>query len=136
MLTQLTTVKDRLGILPADTQYDAVLTRCIEAVTARFDRECQRAFARNASAMYEFPGREREVVPLCYPIEGISKFELKETEAEGWVEQTGVDYLVRSACVISMGAALSSVEASRGRITYAGGYVLPGSAQGAWVKVL
>ena len=31
MLTQLTTVKDRLGILPADRQYDALLTRCIEA---------------------------------------------------------------------------------------------------------
>jgi len=30
-----------------------------------------------------------------YPIESVTKFELKSTEAEGWVEQTDIDYLIR-----------------------------------------
>ncbi len=130
MLTQLATVKDRLGILPADTQYDAMLTRCIQAVSGRFDRECGRRFARNASATHEFPGRAREIMPECYPVESVARFELKETEVDGWVERTGVEYLLRSWCVVSLGSALSSVEYSVGRITYSGGYVLPGTTPG------
>ncbi len=131
MLTQLTSVKDRLGILPADTQYDAMLTRFIEAASARFDRECGRTFARAAGAMHEFPGRAREVLPACYPVEVVTKFELKTTESEGWVEQTGVEYVVRSGCVVSLQAPLSTIEAAVGRVTYTGGYVLPGAVPGA-----
>ncbi len=132
MLTQLSTVKDRLGILPADTQYDAMLTRCIEGVSARFDRECGRTFARTVGATHEFPGRTREIIPACYPIESVSKFELKEDESKGWVEQTGVEYLIRARCVVSLASCMSSAGVSAlGRITYTGGYVLPGAVPGA-----
>src|SRR3989442_2714837 len=37
MLTQLSTVKARLGIGDFDLQYDAILTNAIKAITARFD---------------------------------------------------------------------------------------------------
>ncbi len=132
MLTQLSTVKDRLGILPADTQYDAMLTRCIQGVSARFDRECGRTFARTEGATHEFPARAREIIPACYPIESVSKFELKESEGDGWVEQTGVEYLIRSQCVVSLASSLGGgPEYQLGRITYAGGYVLPGTTPGA-----
>ncbi len=131
MLTQLANVKDRLGILPADTQYDAMLTRCIEAVSARFDRECGRTFARAEGATQEFDGRAREILPACYPIEAASKFEVKESESDGWVEQSGVGYVVRGGCVISLDGALSAVEGAVGRVTYTGGYVLPGTTVGA-----
>ncbi len=132
MLTQLTTVKDRLGILPADTQYDAMLTRCIQGVSGRFDRECGRTFARTEGATHEFPARAREIIPTCYPIESVSKFELKESEADGWVEQAGVEYLIRSRCVVSLASSLGGgPEYQLGRITYTGGYVLPGTTPGA-----
>src|SRR5947209_16663090 len=43
MLTQLTTLKARLEITV--TTYDAILTNAIKAVSARFDKECNRILA-------------------------------------------------------------------------------------------
>src|SRR5438270_7771701 len=106
MLTQLATVKDRLGILATDAQYDALLTRAIEAVSARFDHECNRTLARTVDATQEFGAADTEIIARCYPIEAVTKFELKNTEAEGWVEQTGTGCVVRGACVISLSAPL------------------------------
>ena len=134
MLTQLATVKARLNILPADTTQDDLLTRAIEAVSARFDRECNRTLARTVDATQEFAATEREIVAQWYPIEAVTKFELKTTEAEGWVERTVTDYLVRQACVISLGVPLavvprvSWINPGLGRVTYTGGYVLPGTS--------
>ena len=130
MLAQLTSVKARLGILPGDTQYDELLTRAIQAVSARFDHECDRTLARSIGVTQEFCGRAMEVLPRCYPVESVTKFEVKSTESEGWVEQTGVEYLLRSGCVVSLVAPLSAVEEALGRITYTGGYVLPGGTPG------
>jgi len=131
MLTQLSTVKARLGIDDVELRYDALLTNAIRAVSARFDKECNRSLARTANDLHEFAGGDREILPMCYPIEAVSKFELKTSEAEGWVERTGVSYLIRRSCVISLESALSISTLSLGRVTYTGGYVLPGTAAGA-----
>jgi hypothetical protein len=127
MITQLSTIKARLGIDPIELRYDALLTNAILAVSARFDKECNRVLARTINATHEFADCEREIVPLCYPIESVSKFELKSSEAEGWVEQTGVGYLIRRSCVISLLSPLSDSTHALGRVTYNGGYVLPGA---------
>ena len=137
MLTQLATVKARLDILSSDTSHDDLLTRAIEAVSGRFDRECNRKLERTVGALQEFPATDIEIIARCYPIETVTKFELKNSEAEGWVEQTGVDFVVRQACVISLSAPLSLAgaglagTAGLGRVTYTGGYVVPGSVPGA-----
>ncbi len=137
MLVQLSTVKARLEIAPADTTKDDLLTRAIEAVGAKFDRECNRTLARTVDATQEFPATDSEVIARYYPVESVAKFELKTTELEGWVEQTGVDYVIRHACVISLSEWLSVVpgESFMGwglaRVTYTGGYVLPGATPGA-----
>ncbi len=136
MLTQLATVKARLEIAPADTTHDDLLTRAIEAVSGRFDRECNRKVERTVGATQEFPATDTEVIARCYQIETVTKFELKDSEADGWSEQTGVDYLVRQACVISLSAPLSLAgsnptgKAGLGRVTYTGGYVVPGTVPG------
>ena len=133
MLTQLTTVKARLNIAPADTTQDDLLTRAIAAVSARFDHECNRTFARTVGATQEFGATDTEIIAQCYPIETVTKFELKATETEGWVEQTGIDCVLRLGCVISLGVPLSfvpegaSIGPRIGRVTYTGGYVLPGT---------
>ena len=133
MLTQLTTMKARLNISPADTTQDDLLTRAINAVSARFDHECNRTLARTIDATQEFLATEREIVAQCYPIEAVTKFEVKMNEVDGWVERTVEDYLVRQACVISLGAPLSAVpqvsliNTGIGRVTYTGGYVQPGT---------
>ena len=129
MLAQLTTVKARLGLLETDTQYDELLTRAIEALSARFDRECNRSFARTVGVCQEFPGGEIEIPVGCYPIEAVTKFELKTSESAGWVEQASVEYLVRAKCVISLAVPLWPLRSSAAlaRVTYTGGYVLPGT---------
>jgi len=133
MLTQLATVKARLAL--AVTDFDDLLTRAIDAVSARFERECNRTFARTVGATQEFPASDTEIIARCYPIETVTKFELKTTEAEGWVEQTGVSYLLRQACIVSLTVPLSfvpqAVTPQLARVTYTGGYVMPGTTPSA-----
>ena len=138
MLTQLTTVKARLGLLETDTQYDELLTRAIEAFSARFDRECNRSFGRTVGATQEFPGGEIEIPVSCYPIETVTKFELKRSESAGWVEQSAVEYVVRAKCVISLSVPLWPLRSSAAlaRVTYTGGYVLPGTVVGTGQSAL
>jgi hypothetical protein len=134
MLTQLVTVKARLEITPSDVTRDELLTRAIEAISARFDRECNRTFARTVNFTQEFPATDTEVIARCYPVETVGVFELKASQTEGWVAQAGVRFLVRGGCVISLNAPLAfvprfpTIEPGLARVTYTGGYVMPGTA--------
>src|SRR5206468_3610253 len=105
MLTQLITVKSRLALTVTD--YDDLLTNAIKAVSARFDKETNRTLARTTGMTDEFDSATTEVAVSCYPIESVTKFELKSNETDGWSEQTGVEYLLRRACVISLLSPLS-----------------------------
>ena len=128
MLTQLSTIKARLGI--TDTVDDTLLTNLIKFASGRFDRECNRSFARAAGATEEFGGAEAELRLARYPIESVASFHLKTSESDGWAEQTNVAYLLRNACVVSLPAALGSRDQQL-RVTYTGGYVLPGTTPGS-----
>jgi hypothetical protein len=129
MITQLATIKSRLQILDTDTTYDALLTSAIEALSVRFDTETNRTLARTENATDEFDSADTELSVSCYPIETVTKFETKSTESEGWIEQPPPPYLIRHACVISLRSPLSTLNSqlSTARLTYAGGYVLPGT---------
>ncbi len=133
MLAALATLKSRLGILETDIQYDTLLTNAIKAVSARFDTETRRSLARQVDATQEFFPDDTEIILTRYPIESVAKFELKTDETEGWVEQTGVKYLLRSGCIISIQFqpfSLSDFQHFLCRVTYTGGYVLPGATPG------
>jgi hypothetical protein len=133
MLTLLPTLKARLAILPTDTQHDDLLMAVIRGITARFDRECRRTLARTVDYAQEFPIARLHIAARCYPVETVSRFEIKESEAAGWVEQTGVEHLVRSSCLISLEVPLWYGRSGAGnrpaaaRVIYTGGYVLPGT---------
>ncbi len=129
MLTTLTTVKDRLGIAPGDTTYDTLLTNAIKAVSARFDKETNRTLARTENATLEFDPADTEILAPCYPIESVSKLELKQNETDGWLEQPDIKYLIRHGCIVSLPSPLSTLNSqpSTARITYTGGYVMPGT---------
>ena len=138
MLTQLSTVKSRLALTVTD--YDDLLTSAIKAVSDRFDRECNRTLARTTAATHEFDANDTEILPPCYPVEAVTKFELKTTEAEGWIEQTGTSYLLQQACTISLTLPLSFVPQvvtpQLARVTYTGGYVMPGMTPSTGQTVL
>ena len=135
MLTQLTTVKARLSLAPLDTTFDALLTGAIAAISARFDQETNRTLARTVDATFEFAADVSEFVVPCYPIESVTKFEVKSSEAGGWIEQPGIEYLLLRGGVIRLAAPLENPQLtasntrspSAARITYTGGYLLPGS---------
>ena len=131
MLTQLATVKSRLALTVSD--YDDLLTTAIKAVSARFDQETNRTLARTTGMTDEFSAEQTEIAVSCYPIEAVTKFELKSNETDGWSEQTGIDYLIRRQCVISLSAPinsqLSTINPPVARVAYTGGYVLPGESR-------
>jgi len=124
MLTQLSTVKARLVIDEFDVKNDALLTSAIEGISARFDKECNRTFARAVDFVHEFAADDTEIRVDCYPIETVSKFELKSNESDGWIEQPEIEHLIRRNCVISLTERLGNWR-EQGRVTYTGGYVLP-----------
>jgi hypothetical protein len=128
MLTQLTTIKNRLGI--TDTTDDTLLTNFIKSTSARFDAECHRSFERAVDAVEEFSGDVTEVRVARYPIESVSEFHLKDNETDGWELQSGVDYVIRRACIISLAGAFGG-QTQQAKVTYTGGYVLPGGTPGA-----
>lgn len=124
MLAQLTTVKARLGI--TDTTDDTLLTNFIELATGRFNRFCNRVFARTASVTFEFAGDACEIPLPIYPVESVASFALKSNETDGYTTQTGVDYMIRRSCVVSLAVPLGTWR-DVGKATYTGGYVLPGT---------
>jgi hypothetical protein len=131
MITQLPTVKHRLSLLDTDPTYDPLLTTAIAALTSRFDKETNRTLARTENATDEFDAADTELSVRCYPIETVTKFELKTTESEGWQEITPAPaFLIRKTCVISLHSPLFSslrTPHSALRISYTGGFVLPGA---------
>ena len=131
MLTQLATVKSRLALTVPD--YDDILTSAIKAVSDCFDRESNRRFTPNHRHHPRVRPSDTEVPVSCYPIESVTKFELKSNETDGWSEQTGIDYLIRRQCVISLSAPinsqLSTINPPVARVAYTGGYVLPGESR-------
>src|SRR3989441_6819403 len=134
MLTQLSTVKTRLALTVTD--YDDLLTNAIKAVSDRFDKETNRTLSRTTTATHEFDAADTEILPPCYPVESVTKFELKSNETDGWSEQTGVQYLIRRQCVISLSVPLNSQPSTLNspalaRVTLTGGYVLPGDTPAA-----
>jgi len=128
LLAQLSTVKTRLGI--TDTTDDTLLTNFIEFTSARFDAECHRSLERAVNAVEEFAADAREIRVARYPIEAVSQFHLKDNETDGWQLQSNVGHVIRRACVISLGVALGS-QTQQAKVTYTGGYVLPGTTPGS-----
>ena len=128
LLAQLTTIKNRLGI--TDTTDDTLLTNFIEFASARFERDTNRSLERAASTTDELPADQTEILVTRFPLETVNSFHLKANETDGWLLQPNVDYLIRRACVISLSAPLGT-KYEQARVTYTGGYVLPGTTPGS-----
>src|SRR3989442_349937 len=127
MLTQLSTIKTRLGIEPFDTTDDVLLTNLIKHVSARFTAQCNRIFDYAANLTYDFRADATNLIVHRPPIESVSSFYLKSTEAEGWLLQSAIDYLLLpEKAVIELAQPLGTSQ-QLGRVIYTGGYVLPGA---------
>src|SRR5437879_13196874 len=125
MLTTLVAFKSRLGLDTFDTTDDVLLTNLLKHVSARFSAECNRTFDYGAALTYEFRANDTKILVDHPPIELVSKFELKSTEAEGWLLLSAIDYLLSPhRSVIELAQPLGQ-SGQVGRVTYNGGYILP-----------
>lgn len=130
MLTTIEHLRARCGLDAFDTSQDTLLTALAGLVGARFERDCNRFFDRVAAAADEFSGDEVCLAVMRTPIESVASFHLKTNETDGWELQDGVDYLLIGANLVELPAPLGT-RAQRLKVTYAGGYVLPGATAGA-----
>ena len=133
MLSTLANLKSRLAIPDLDVQHDDLLTTALTALSSAFDKYTNRTLARTANTTHEFAGNDTEILPPVYPIESVSKFELKTSESEGWIEQTNITYLVRNSSVISLASPFCILNSAFciARVTLTGGFVLPGDTASA-----
>lgn len=105
--------------------YDAKLVLIGRGVAAQIEQYCSRKFQRIVADTYVTSADKMRIVLERYPIETISKIEIRDDMATGWVDQgavTNVVFNMREESGIlefagSLGAALSRI-----RITYTGGY--------------
>src|SRR5712675_1932805 len=94
MLTTIAALKARLGIEQFESTDDVLITSILKHVSARFEAECNRRFEAQANVAFEFRANEVLVVPDRLPIQSVSAFDLKTSEAEGWTPQNQMDYLL------------------------------------------
>ncbi len=133
MLTQLSTLKLRLGLDPIDLADDTLLTNLIKHVTGRFVAETNRCFAYAADHEFQFRADCLNLIVDRYPIVSVSSLWLKPSEREGWTEVTDIDYLISpTKTSIELEINLGSSR-EVGKVIYSGGYTLPGdtAADGA-----
>jgi len=128
MLTQLATIKARLGLDLFDTADDNLLTSLLKHVSARFAAECNRVFDYGAGLTYEFRADQVNIVVDHPPIQAVTQFDLKSTEAEGWLVQPAIDYLLSPQRAVVELAQPLGTSRQLGRVTYTGGYILPGTS--------
>ena len=127
MLCQLSTIKTRLGLEQFDTTDDLVLTNLLRHVSGRFAIECNRIFDYGAALTYEFRAEQINIIVDRPPIELVSQFDLRTTEAEGWLPRLGIDYLLSPRKSVIERPEPIGISSQLGRVTYTGGYILPGT---------
>src|SRR6185369_9062693 len=120
MLTQLPTLKSRLGIELFETTDDTLLTNILKYVSARFAAQCNRIFDYGTNLTSEFRADQLYINLERPPIESVSQFELKSTEAEGWLPQSDIDYLLSPVKTLIQLAQSLGTSAQLARVTYTG----------------
>jgi hypothetical protein len=134
-LATLLEIKARLILQPADTADDAILQNALNAISGRFYNDCNRQFDYLTSWQFEFPADLLNIVPDRSPIDRTQPvtWEVKDSEALGFVVQnTPVpDFIFgRNNNVFILQAPLGT-NLQMARVTYGGGFVLPGNQVGS-----
>jgi hypothetical protein len=120
--------------LRTDAGWDSQLTRLGQGVAASMEAYCGRKFAREVGATWECRGDRSMIVLPRYPIEELTKVEMREGVGSGWSDITSQveDWSVLSGLVEFGSAPGSSI--SRLRATWTGGYWWDSSEDGSETK--
>jgi hypothetical protein len=127
ILSNLSTLKTHLltAALLSGTDYDAPIAALGKGVAELFQKRCNRLFPRVALGTFDFSADRTHVVLPRYPVEAITVVELRETLADGWVDQGAVnDFILNlseKAGLVRFNGIVGGCNA-RVRLTYTGGY--------------
>ena len=75
------------GALMGETKFDAVIIDIGLGVAGLFEQFCNREFARMVGDVAVFQGDRASFILPRYPVEEVTKVEVKGRDLEGWVEQ-------------------------------------------------
>jgi hypothetical protein len=125
--------------LQSDTTYDGALAALGRGVAGRMHAVCNRIFPRAVADTFEFQADRYHVVLPRYPVEVITKLELRQTLAEGWIDQgtpsTYITQLSEESGLVEFTIPEFGIRyglpGMRGRITYTGGYWIDLSGDGS-----
>lgn len=128
-LTLGTLTSLKVWLLPeserAGTEWDSAITAIGKGAAGALERHCNRKFARTVDDTFECTADRAHLVLPRYPVEEITKIEIRRSMTEGWVELTDVIENQNLANgFLLFGSDLGSWS-DRLRITYTGGYILP-----------
>jgi hypothetical protein len=111
--------------LRTSTDYDSQILAIGLGVAGIFETHCNRKFARQVGATYEFRAELDRIVIDRAPVEQITKIELRDPFGADWVDQGTVsallDYLNEEAGLVALLTPLGTYR-GRGRITFDGGF--------------
>jgi len=108
------------------TKYDAALLAIGQGVAAQCERYCDRKFLRVENAVESIAADRIQFLLARFPIESVTKIELKDNEADGWVEQaisTFVRTIDNETGIVNLPeGADAGAWWAKVRFTYTGGY--------------
>lgn len=122
--SNLTFLKRRLLLASdaAGTAYDEAVAALGLSVAGYFEAECDRKFARVVGDTYECEASKRYAVVPRYPIEGVTKLELRSSTTDGWFDLTAVPVNFNKAAGVVTFTLLPAAPDEVVRITYTGGF--------------
>jgi hypothetical protein len=127
-MTTLETLRIRCGIDSADTADDALLARLIVWATGLMQARCNRTFARAEDITHEFRADELCLVLPRYPVEEITAWEVRSSSLDSWAAVTDpAHHLDQAAGIVDFPGSPLGSRSERARITFTGGYVMPGA---------
>jgi hypothetical protein len=127
-LSNLATLKAWLlpESLRAATDYDAQILAIGLGIAGQLESFCNRKFARVEDATCETSANRSHVSLDRFPIEQVTTIEVRESLADGWVDQGTINEVVENisaeAGLVGFGVALSALPTSRLRVTFTGGF--------------
>ena len=114
--------------LRSSTDYDTVIEAIGLGVAGRFEQFCNRKFFRTVGDLYVTNADRLTMVLPRFPLETVTKIEIRDDLNQGWVDQGTVNnvlFNLRESAGIIQFAGYLGASFSRIRITYTGGYWFP-----------
>lgn len=108
--------------LATSTDFDAVLQQIGAGVAAALQRACNRQFARVENATFVTSAERSSLVVDRYPIESVSKIEIRDDPTTGWVEQTGLVWNLQEEAGLVFFNGIVGSSRSLVRVTFTGGW--------------